>query len=172
MCSQQHIATSFSIITGAFRSAEGLFVRASNSRSVYTLTTCGSTSNCTFNATAVPPSTCTHDNDVGVFCPEEDYSECATGSLRLEGSLFKTEGRVEVCLNDQWGTICDDSWDVRGARLVCRHLNISGMYGITLVCMKPRHSLTPQCQTLCEVDTPTMDLEYTGRTVTQLSQHL
>ena len=47
---------------------------------------------------------------------------CATGAMRLAGSLDDNEGRVEVCVNNQWGTVCDDSWDERGANLMCRAL--------------------------------------------------
>jgi deleted-in-malignant-brain-tumors protein 1 len=106
---------------GAFRSAEGLFAHSPTSRAIYTLTVCDDEDNCTFNATAAP-SSCSHANDVGVFCMEENFTVCATGAMRLAGSLDDNEGRVEVCVNNQWGTVCDDSWDERGANLMCRAL--------------------------------------------------
>ena len=29
---------------------------------------------------------------------------------------------MEVCINDQWGTVCDDSWGTTDATIVCKQL--------------------------------------------------
>ncbi len=50
---------------------------------------------------------------------------CSDGDLRLIGGTIDEEGRVEICINEVWGTICDDGWTNQDAMVVCRNLGFS-----------------------------------------------
>ena len=52
---------------------------------------------------------------------------CIDGDIRLvQGSTVTTlQGRVEVCDNSTWGTVCDNGWDVDDATVVCQQLGYS-----------------------------------------------
>ena len=42
------------------------------------------------------------------------------------GGTSPLEGRVEICQNNNYSTVCDDFWDELEARVVCRQLNYMG----------------------------------------------
>ena len=50
---------------------------------------------------------------------------CNDGDIRLEGGSVEEEGRVEVCLNEAWGTVCDDLFTAVDANVVCGQLRYS-----------------------------------------------
>ena len=59
--------------------------------------------------------------------PHVSFSNCTTGEIRLTDGRTQYEGRVEVCINRIWGTVCDSHWDSKGAYAVCHQLGYEGI---------------------------------------------
>lgn len=47
---------------------------------------------------------------------------CTTGDVRLADGPDMYSGRVEVCMNGQWGTVCETGWGARDGAVVCNQL--------------------------------------------------
>lgn len=55
-----------------------------------------------------------------------DWVMVLSGPLvRLAGGDGRKEGRVEIFLNGEWGSVCDHGWNDVNAAVVCRQLEFT-----------------------------------------------
>ena len=52
------------------------------------------------------------------------YAAFIRGNLRLQHGNSSNEGRVEIFMDGDWQTVCDESWDIEDADVVCRQLEL------------------------------------------------
>lgn len=61
---------------------------------------------------------------------------CSHGDVRLQGGSNSTLGRVEVCINNAWGTVCNSRFGTNEAKVICQQLGFSRTGNFIAVCGK------------------------------------
>ena len=51
--------------------------------------------------------------------------QCLTGDVRLVNGSTEMAGRLEVCFNGVWGTVCRFGWTAEAATVVCKQLGFT-----------------------------------------------
>ena len=73
---------------------------------------------------------------------------CNNSDIRLVGGSDHYEGRVEICFNETWGTICDGSWSTNDANVACRQLGYAAT-GISKAKVKTQPSILSLLMVFC-----------------------
>lgn len=63
-------------------------------------------------------------NDAAVVCQAQStgFSNCSNGDIRLVNGSNQLEGRLEICINNVWGTVCSQGFTADDAEVVCNQL--------------------------------------------------
>lgn len=59
---------------------------------------------------------------LSMFTDLSSPTTCVDGDVRLVNSTRANAGRVEVCHDNHYGTVCEDDWSTEDANVVCGQL--------------------------------------------------
>ena len=68
--------------------------------------------------------------------PTTQAQPCVESGVRLVNGTNQHEGRVEICSNNRWGTVCDNGWDKNEAEVVCQQLGFSSIGELLMLKLK------------------------------------
>lgn len=74
------------------------------------------------NCSLILNSSCLpQQRDAGVVCQSNatENASCSDGDIRLSNGTNVLEGRVEICINSAWGTVCDTTFSEDEASIIC-----------------------------------------------------
>ncbi|KAL5479344.1 hypothetical protein EMCRGX_G022857 [Ephydatia muelleri] len=120
---------------------DGYFGRSSGPVYLSNVRCLGSETNligCSHDHISSSSADCHYTTDVGVSCYNQTKVECTDWSLRLVGGKESgVDGRLEVCLSNQWGTVSGTNWNDKNTGVVCRQLNATFSGGMTSSTFSP-----------------------------------
>ena len=65
-----------------------------------------------------------------MVCFNQVHANCSNGAVRLMGGPTPNQGRIELCFNYAWGTVCDNGFNVSDAKVVCQQLGYINTQGM------------------------------------------
>ena len=99
-------------------------------------------------------------NDAALVCQalSTELSNCTSGDIRLVNGTNELEGRLEICVNNVWGTVCSQGFTADDAEVVCDQLGFrSNGKSLYTSLLKYRYTTTYQC-IFCYASHKVMDL--------------
>ena len=81
-------------------------------------------------------------NSILIFLPEIPMNCTTSGSVFLTGGTSESEGTVQLCYNNEWGTVCDIGWSDNDADVVCQQLGYLSEWQEMMLYINACHILT------------------------------